>query len=92
MGMREIAPFGLRMPPELRARIDAAAKSNGRSVNTEVIARLAASFQEQTARYAMEPATPAYLEHSLTEPDKEMLSVFRGLPAAKQLALLALFK
>lgn len=34
----------LRLPPELRAQIDDAAKRNSRSVNGEIVARLEASF------------------------------------------------
>jgi Arc-like DNA binding domain len=44
---RDITPFGLRMPAELKARVDAAAVKNGRSINAEVIARLQESFEAQ---------------------------------------------
>lgn len=44
---RTITPFGLRMPAELKALVDAAAASNGRSINAEVIARLQQSFEAQ---------------------------------------------
>lgn len=46
---RDIAPFGLRMPAELKARIDAAAEKNGRSINAECVARLHESFEGRTA-------------------------------------------
>lgn len=36
-GMRNIAPFGLRMPDELREAITARAKANGRSINSEIV-------------------------------------------------------
>ncbi|CAI1141745.1 Arc family DNA-binding protein [Serratia ficaria] len=36
-GMRNIAPFGLRMPDELREAIAERAKKNGRSMNAEII-------------------------------------------------------
>jgi hypothetical protein len=35
------------MPAELKARVDAAAAKNGRSINAEVIARLQESFAAQ---------------------------------------------
>lgn len=35
-----IAPFGLRMQPALHAQIKAAAESNGRSMNSEIVSRL----------------------------------------------------
>lgn len=42
--IRDIAPIGLRVPPDIKERIRAAAKQNGRSMNSEILARLAASF------------------------------------------------
>ncbi|GJK86602.1 MULTISPECIES: Arc family DNA-binding protein [Citrobacter] len=36
-GMRNIAPFGLRMPDELREAIAERAKRNGRSMNSEIV-------------------------------------------------------
>lgn len=35
-----IAPYGLRMPPELKERVEAAAKANNRSMNAEIVATL----------------------------------------------------
>jgi hypothetical protein len=40
----QIAPFGLRMLPELKERIENAARESGRSMNAEVVARLEKSF------------------------------------------------
>lgn len=37
---RDISPFGLRMPPELKAQIEADAARNGRSINAEIVVRL----------------------------------------------------
>lgn len=39
-----IAPFGLRMLPDLKQRVETAAQESGRSMNAEIIARLEASF------------------------------------------------
>jgi len=39
-----IAPFGLRMLPDLKARIEEAAADSGRSLNAEIVARLEQSF------------------------------------------------
>jgi len=39
-----IAPFGLRMPAELRAMVEQAAADNDRSMNSEIIDRLYGSF------------------------------------------------
>lgn len=42
----QIAPFGLRMLPELREKIEQAARESGRSMNAEIVARLQATFDE----------------------------------------------
>ncbi len=41
---REDAQFKLRMPAELRSKVEQAAKSAGRSINAELVARLEASY------------------------------------------------
>lgn len=43
--MRNIPPTGVRMPPELKDRLDAAKKKNGRSLNSEIVTRLEQSFE-----------------------------------------------
>lgn len=42
--MRNINPFGLRLQPDLKSRIEASAAYNHRSINAEIVARLEASF------------------------------------------------
>lgn len=37
-------PYGLRMPPDLKARVKAAAEANNRSMNAEIVARLEKSL------------------------------------------------
>lgn len=37
---KQIPPFGLRMPPDLKARVQAAAEGHNRSMNAEIIATL----------------------------------------------------
>lgn len=39
-----ITPFGLRMQAGLKRRLDEAAKANGRSLNSEIVARLEQSL------------------------------------------------
>lgn len=41
-----ITPFGLRMQDALRSQVAAAAVTNGRSMNAEIVARLQASFAD----------------------------------------------
>jgi hypothetical protein len=42
--LRDINPFGLRMPPDLREQVKNAAAKSGDSMNGEIVARLEASF------------------------------------------------
>lgn len=42
--MRNINPFGLRLQPNLKARLEASAKENKRSLNAEISARLEESY------------------------------------------------
>jgi len=43
--IQDIAPFGVRMPSELKARIKEAAKKNKHSMNAEIVTRLEMSFR-----------------------------------------------
>lgn len=43
---RTINPFALRLPPETRARLKRAADISGRSLNSEILARIESSFGE----------------------------------------------
>lgn len=45
---RDITPFGLRMPTELKQQVDAAAAASGRSINAEIIDRLRHSLGRDT--------------------------------------------
>ena len=39
-----IAPYGLRMPPDLKERVQSAADRNNRSMNMEIVAALEEAF------------------------------------------------
>lgn len=52
---RDLAPFGLRMPTELKSQIDAAAAASGRSINAEIVGRLRASLDPSTTGLAAIP-------------------------------------
>ena len=45
-----IAPFGLRMQPDLRERLENSASKNGRSLNAEITDRLLESFAHEHLR------------------------------------------
>jgi hypothetical protein len=44
-----IRPFGFRMRPELKAALEQAAAQQGRSINSEIAARLEESFNDERA-------------------------------------------
>lgn len=46
--MRNINPFGLRLQPHLRSKLEDAAEASKRSLNAEISARLEESFQDDT--------------------------------------------
>lgn len=41
---RKLNPFGLRMPDEMRGRLEKSASISGRSLNAEILHRLEGSF------------------------------------------------
>lgn len=43
----------LRIPADLKDKIDQAAKDNGRSMTSEIVARLQASFEDRSAETTM---------------------------------------
>lgn len=45
MKISHIPPFGVRMPPDLKEKIEMASKKSGRSMNAEVVYRLQQSFE-----------------------------------------------
>lgn len=51
------APFGLRMPPDLKARVDASAKSNRRSMNSEIVLHLERAFPAPAANSQADAAS-----------------------------------
>ena len=44
MKVRDIAPYGVRLPAELKERLQESAKKNGRSLNSEIVTRLTESY------------------------------------------------
>lgn len=77
--VRDIAPFGVRMPPDLKERVQTAAKSNNRSMNAEIVATLEEKYPAQTfdplaalSRY-MDLAAVVMLEGASKEDCKKAL-------------------
>lgn len=94
--IRDIHPFGVRMPDELKERLDREAKINGRSLNTEIVIRLKNSLESVQVigkgSYTVEEKQHAHYTPELNDIERQLLNIFRKLPPEKQLALLSLFK
>lgn len=98
----DIAPFGLRLPPETKDELSKAARHNGRSLNAEIVARLMWSLQyEKTSLTQREQHQPIQMKTKqkgkiysaeFSELEIALLETFRKMPVEKQLALLTLFK
>jgi len=82
----QIAPFGLRMLPELREQVEAAAKASGRSMNAEIVARLSASFSSVQGSVVGRDIVhqPMPVEHATLTPVQLMLVKEAATEAAKQ--------
>ena len=52
--VRQIAPFGVRLPPELKQWLGIQAQVNHRSLNSELIKRLEESRQRETREASAE--------------------------------------
>jgi hypothetical protein len=74
-GMRNIAPFGLRMPEELREAIQQRAKNNGRSINSEIVQILQETIDTDRALAESDlvdfDSTQAAFNAAATAEDKE---------------------
>lgn len=64
MSDASVTPLGLRLPDDLRERVKDAAKVNNRSMNSEIIVRLGASFD---AGVQIAPAFAALLESHIQQ-------------------------
>ncbi|RKS87336.1 Arc-like DNA binding dprotein [Orbus hercynius] len=51
---RDIAPFGVRIPNDLKEKLQNFAEINGRSLNAEILYRLDRSVNEDTASLMIE--------------------------------------
>lgn len=89
---RDIPPYGLRMPPDLKAALERSAELNGRSLNAEINSRLLSSINDGRS-HAVAPAVQEPRSgYELNSPEGEMLTLFRKWSADRQLAFLVLFK
>lgn len=89
---REIPPYGLRMPAELRSQLERAAELAGRSLNAEINARLLSTLDEAKPHGVQPAVCEPSPEYGLTQPERDMLTLFRRWSAPKQLGFLVLFQ
>jgi len=94
MKVRDIAPFGVRMPSELKEMLEREAKINNRSLNSEIIDRLKKGLEQQAgnANYVAPASANTDYANPLSDSERQFLGIFRRLPVEKQLALLSLFR
>ena len=85
---RDINPFGLRMPQDLKKRIEKSAKTNRRSINAELILRLQDSI-EKDPLFIPEIHESAK-NYELTEEQNALLKAYNGLSPRRRRALLEL--
>lgn len=79
---RAINPFGLRLPPSLKERLETAAQLAGRSLNAEIVFRLEHSFGEDETKVRLERMEDALREHGLLSPNRQA-PVFSRKPPKK---------
>ncbi len=53
---RDVNPFGLRMPPEVKEELEKLAEQNRRSLNAEIVVRLEESIKREKERCISEDA------------------------------------
>lgn len=90
MGMREIAPYGLRMSQKLKTRLEEKADLSGRSLQKEIIMRLEKSLEEIGSCPDVQEPTAVY-GAELGDAERQMLRLFKSWPVEKQLSFLVLF-
>lgn len=83
---RDINPFGLRMPQDLKKRIEKSAKTNRRSINAELVLRLQDSV-EKDPLFVPEIREVAK-NYELTEDQGLLLKAYNGLSPRRRRALL----
>ncbi|AUU38622.1 Arc family DNA-binding protein [Proteus mirabilis] len=84
-GMRNIAPFGLRMPDELKEKIQERAKANGRSMNSEIIQMLQYAIDEAEHMDRIVANADADMERdpTLGMSVKEKIEYYKNIDPAK---------
>lgn len=76
---RDIAPFGVRMPAELKEQLQAMAAENKRSINSEIVAAVEMAVgihqleKDIGAKHSLKPKPEAEKQYLVTEADLKSL-------------------
>ncbi|MFZ1345154.1 Arc family DNA-binding protein [Thiothrix eikelboomii] len=68
---KQIPPFGLRMPPELKEELEVLAEQNRRSLNAEIIIRLEDSVKREGQTCITAEEVRQIIEQALAKAGKE---------------------
>lgn len=79
-----ISPYPIRMPPELRDRLEASARDGNRSLHAEIIARLAASYFDENREGQLTTATVAAFAEVEARMQKRMEEHLRAIKQASE--------
>lgn len=79
---RDIAPFGLRMPPGLKALLETFARRNARSLNSEIVGRLNESV-DATQRPLRSYSDGDLIKELTDRYERGMVSIHIGQPDDK---------
>ena len=67
---RDVNPFGLRMPPEVKEELEKLAEQNRRSLNAEIIVRLEESIKRERDKCITEDALRQIVKEELSKSGK----------------------
>lgn len=74
---RDVNPFGLRMPPEVKEELEKLAEQNRRSLNAEIVVRLEESIRREKDQCISEETLRRIVQEELDR--RGMVAPVRGL-------------
>ena len=75
--VKDINPFGVRMPPEVKAELEKLAEQNRRSLNAEIVVRLEESIRREKDQCISEETLRRIVQEELDR--RGMVAPSRGL-------------
>lgn len=80
-------PYGLRMPPDLKVRVKAAAEANNRSMNAEIVAALEKEYPDPEAAGELGAFIIRFLREHQVDLDSHAAHDYAQLAARRWFAL-----